>query len=116
MTRHRPSPLSSLILAVLLVLVLIVGVVQSALAQGEGTHCAVHAVMTEMLAERYGEARQTIALAASGVVIETWSNLDSGTWTVTMTAPEGPTCLVLWGQAFELTHETTPAGEEGRQR
>jgi hypothetical protein len=43
--------------------------------------------------------------------IETFANLDSGTWTITVTAPSGVTCLVASGQGFERLYETTLEGD-----
>lgn len=58
--------------------------------------CLTHDVMTELLADRYGEARQTVALDGQGNVIETWANHSTGSWTATLTA-NGLTCIVSAG-------------------
>ena len=60
------------------------------------TVCLPHDVMTEMLADRYGEARQTVALDGQDRVIETWSNVSTGTWTATLTM-NGLACIVAAG-------------------
>lgn len=80
-------------------------------AQSSG--CAPHAQVLEQLADRYGESRQTIGLGANNSVVETWANPDSGTWTITVTSPGGPTCLVASGQAFELLAEALPKTDQG---
>jgi hypothetical protein len=90
-----------------LVLVAIFG---AAPVRGQSTACAPHGVVLERLADLYGEARLSVALVANGAVLETFANLESGSWTITLTAPGGPTCLVAAGTDFQLT--TTPAGEE----
>jgi hypothetical protein len=68
----------------------------------QSANCAPHDIVLERLADRYDESRQTIAISANNAVVETWANTDSGTWTITVTYPGGPTCLVASGTAFEL--------------
>jgi cation diffusion facilitator CzcD-associated flavoprotein CzcO len=79
----------------------------------QSANCAPHAVVLEQLADRYGESRQTIAIGANNSVVETWANPDSGSWTITITAPGGPTCLVASGHAFELVAEPLPNTDQG---
>lgn len=77
-------------------------------AAAQNRNCAPHAILVERLAAGYGESRQAVALGSGGEMVETFANLDSGSWTVTVTQPGGLTCLVASGQAFELT-VTPPA-------
>jgi hypothetical protein len=79
-------------------------------AHAQGQTCNHHDVIVERLADNWGEGLVSIALAANGPVIETFANLATGTWTMTMTPPGGLTCLVGAGTDFQLT--TTPSGEE----
>ncbi len=73
-------------------------------------NCADRARVIERLATAYGESRQSIGLGANNSVIEVFASTDTGTWTITVTTPEGLTCLVASGQAFEtLTEELKPA-------
>ena len=83
-------------------------IAQGAQAQQAPRNCAPHAVVLERLADRYGESRQSIALGANNTVVETFANVESGTWTITVTAPGGPTCLVAHGQAFQHVAEALP--------
>ena len=80
---------------------------QGAQAQ-QARNCAPHAVVLERLADGYGESRQAIALGADNTVVETFANIDSGSWTITVTQPGGLTCLVAHGQAFQLVAEMLP--------
>jgi len=74
--------------------------------------CADHEFVLNYLAENHGETRNAIALSDTGVV-EIWANLATGSWTITITAPDGPTCLVASGEAFTpLVEELPPMGEE----
>ena len=79
----------------------------------QSANCGTHAVVTERLAQGYGESRQTVALGASNTLVETWANLDTGTWTITVTEAGGPTCLVASGQAFELVADALPNTDQG---
>lgn len=77
----------------------------SAMAQ---QNCAPRDVVVERLNERYSETRQSIGLSANNSVVETWASLESGSWTITVTMPNGLTCLVASGQAFERVDEELP--------
>ena len=73
--------------------------------------CADRDRVVERLATGYGETRQSIGLGANNAVIEVFASLETGTWTITVTTPQGLTCLVASGQAFENTQdELTPTG------
>ena len=79
----------------------------------QNRNCADRAKVVARLAEGYGESRQAIGLGANNQVVETFANLESGTWTVTVTLPNGMTCLVASGKAFELVEEAlAPVGEK----
>ena len=71
---------------------------QQTQAQG---NCAPHDIVVERLADRYGETRQSIGLASNNTVVEVFASTDTGSWTITVTRPGGPTCLVASGQAFQ---------------
>lgn len=62
------------------------------------------------LTEQYSESRRSIGLASQGRVMELWAS-EGGSWTITVTMPNGMTCLVASGQAFEQLDEALePAG------
>jgi hypothetical protein len=82
-------------------------------AFSQSANCAAHAIVMERLADGYGESRQSVALGAGNALVETWANLDTGSWTITVTQPGGPTCLVASGQAFELLAEAVPNTDQG---
>lgn len=77
-----------------------------ALAQ---SNCAPRDVVAERLADGYSETRQAIGLGANGHVVEVWASDESGTWTITVTNPNGIACLVASGQAYESLGEELPA-------
>ena len=72
-------------------------------------NCAPRDRVVSRLAEGYGETRQSIGLGANNAVVEVFASDDSGTWTITVTTPNGLTCLVASGQAFEALAEALPA-------
>ncbi|RYG92742.1 hypothetical protein EU803_01145 [Loktanella sp. IMCC34160] len=77
-------------------------------APAQSARCADHERVVTFLAESYGESRQSIGLASNNMVVEVFANLDSGTWTITMTAPGGPTCLVASGEGHQQIAEGLP--------
>ncbi|MDA5095160.1 hypothetical protein O2N63_13820 [Aliiroseovarius sp. KMU-50] len=96
------------ILALGLVTGAVLFTVESAFAQSR--KCAPRTTIVERLAETYGETRQSIGLATNNTVVEVFASADSGTWTITVTNPQGVTCLVAAGRSFETLNEApTPA-------
>jgi hypothetical protein len=80
-------------------------------ASAQTRNCAQRDMVIERLAERYGESRQSIGMAANNSVVEVFASLETGTWTITVTLPDGTTCMVASGQSFERLDEApTPAG------
>ena len=83
-------------------------VAQQAHAQS-GRKCAPRDAVIERLAGTYGETRQSIGLGEQGMMIETFASENTGTWTITVTNPNGQTCLVASGRSFEQLAEALPA-------
>ncbi len=80
-------------------------------AQSGGRNCGARDIVVDRLAESYGETRQSMGLGANNQIIEVFASSETGTWTITVTMPNGMTCLVASGQAFEvLTEDLTPTG------
>lgn len=71
-------------------------------------NCAPRGTVVERLASSYGETRQSIGLGSQGAVVETFASDDTGSWTITVTMPDGMTCLVASGQSFEGLAEVLP--------
>lgn len=82
-------------------------VAQQAHAQS-GRKCAPRDAVIERLAGTYGETRQSIGLGEQGMMIETFASENTGTWTITVTNPNGQTCLVASGRSFEQLAEALP--------
>ena len=70
--------------------------------------CAPRAAVVAQLAQKYLETRRSIGITGNGMVMEVYASAESGTWTITMTTPQGLTCLVASGQGFESVVETLP--------
>ena len=75
-------------------------------------NCADRESIVTRLAERFGETRQSIGLGSNNQVMEVYASLETGTWTITVTHPNGMTCLVAAGQAFETLAEDKVIPEE----
>ena len=64
------------------------------------------------ITNRYGEA--TVALGVTGdgnAVFEFWGNRESVSWTLTRTTPDGVTCALADGMAWEAPKPVVP-GED----
>lgn len=73
--------------------------------------CAPRERIVARLAEHFGETRRSIGLGANNAVVEVFASAESGSWTITVTAPNGQTCLVASGQAFETLAEALPKND-----
>ncbi|MDK3073384.1 hypothetical protein QO034_09705 [Sedimentitalea sp. JM2-8] len=77
-------------------------------AAQQNRNCAPREAVIERLASGYGETRQSIGLGSQGAVVEIFASTETGTWTITVTTPNGTTCLVASGQSFEQLAEALP--------
>jgi len=82
-------------------------------ANAQNRNCAEHAMVVEQLADRYGESRQSIGIAANNTVVEVFASTETGTWTIVVTQPGGPTCLVASGEAYQVLAEALPTTDTG---
>lgn len=82
------------------------------LSAQQNRNCAPHGAVVERLAERYGESRQVMALGSNNSVVEVFASSESGTWTITVTAAGGLTCLVAAGQHYQHVAEALPIAED----
>lgn len=76
--------------------------------QAQGQNCAPREDVLKRLTDTYGETRRGFGLAQQGAVMELFASTQSGSWTITVTLPNGVTCLVASGQAFEAVAEALP--------
>ncbi|GAW34336.1 hypothetical protein RA2_01384 [Roseovarius sp. A-2] len=86
-------------------------------AQAQPGTCAPRDVVVDRLANAYGETRQSMGLGGQGAVMEVFASQTSGSWTITVTSPDGLTCLIASGQAFEAMADHLPKpGSDARAR
>ncbi|NOD34972.1 MULTISPECIES: hypothetical protein [unclassified Ruegeria] len=76
--------------------------------QAQGQNCAPREDVLKRLHEIYGEERRGFGLARQGAVMELFASGESGSWTITVTLPNGITCLVASGQAYEEVADALP--------
>lgn len=72
-------------------------------------NCGPRDTVVERLADGYGETRKSMGLGSNNSIVEVFASSETGTWTITVTTPNGLTCLVASGQAFEELVEVLPA-------
>ena len=76
--------------------------------QAQTSNCAPRPDVLQRLAETYGETRRGIGMARQGAVMEVFTSDETGTWTITVTLPNGLTCLVAAGEAYETLADALP--------
>ncbi|MFN3577898.1 MAG: hypothetical protein ACK4TJ_13080 [Tabrizicola sp.] len=72
--------------------------------------CASREAVTELLADRYGETRRAVGIAGQAAVMEVYASEETGTWSITMTLPDGRMCLMASGSDYEAVTAGLPAG------
>lgn len=88
-----------------------VGVISTPALAQQQQNCGIRDTVVERLASKYGESRQSIGMAAKGRVVEVFASQETGTWTITITMPNGMMCLVASGESYEnLDEPAKPAG------
>ncbi len=63
--------------------------------------CGSRDVVVEKLGEKYGETRRGGGLAGPSAVYEVWASEATGTWTILKTTPNGLTCVMALGTAWQ---------------
>lgn len=69
--------------------------------------CGPRDDVLKMLHERYDETRRGVGISGPTQVLEVFASIE-GTWTVTVTDPNGRTCLVASGRSWEDLREVLP--------
>ncbi len=96
--------------ATLLALVLLIAAGPAAAQRA--TVCAAREEVIARLADRFGETRRSIGLGANNSVVEVFASEATGTWTIIVTLPDGRSCLVAAGDAFEEIAEAEAQGTD----
>jgi len=72
--------------------------------------CGKRADIIRQLGEKYGETRRSLGLAQGRGVVELYASEETGSWTILLTSPQGLTCLIAAGEAFQI-EPVTVAGK-----
>jgi hypothetical protein len=72
-----------------------------AYAQSPGPACVKRADLIKHLESKYHEAPAAVGLADNGSLLEVFSSKSGETWTVTVTMPNGISCMVATGQQWQ---------------
>ncbi|WP_285672108.1 hypothetical protein [Paralimibaculum aggregatum] len=81
-------------------------------AQAQQMRCGPRAKIVAHLEKKYGETRHSVGLQQGRGLVEVYANADSGSWTILLTTPQGLSCLMAAGdayQAMEASLADTPA-------
>ena len=82
-------------------------------ASAQGQNCGARTAVVDRLADKYGESRQSIGMAPKGRVVEVFASQETGTWTILVTMPNGVSCLMAAGKAWEGVAEAAPRDGKG---
>lgn len=63
--------------------------------------CGARGEIVQRLGNQYGETRRGLGLGGGDRVVEVFASDATGTWTITVTLPDGRMCLVASGQSWE---------------
>lgn len=77
--------------------------------QAMPSQCGPRADVLAVLRDRFSETRRGMGLAGPGSVVELFASSTTGSWTVTVTLPDGRTCLLVSGQGWEPAPLDLPA-------
>ena len=85
------------------------GLILAATASHAAPTCGQRDVVLNHLTEKYGETRRGMGMANNNGVMEMFASAASGSWTVTVTLPDGRMCLIASGQGYEAAPDERPA-------
>ncbi len=92
----------------LMALSLGIGLMLAATPHAFAATCGPHDQVVARLAQQFGENRRATGLAANGLMVEIFASAATGTWTITLTRPDGATCLAAAGEAFQPVDDPLP--------
>ena len=89
----------------------IVLVLMASPAHSQGGLCGKREQVVAQLQSAHGEVRMSVGLQRNARIMETYANIETGTWTIIASTPAGVSCLIAAGQSFQS--ETPGEIEEG---
>lgn len=88
------------------------GMIAAADIANGAAQCDARERILTLLTETYGETRRSVGIAGETAIMELFAAETSGTWTITITLPDGQMCLMASGSNFESVSEELPAKGE----
>lgn len=82
-------------------------------ASAQGSSCANRDLIVERLKSKYGESRQSAGLNQNNGMVEVFASTDTGTWTILVTMPNGMSCLMAAGKAWQGMAAVTETPGQG---
>jgi hypothetical protein len=73
----------------------------AAQSQSPGPACVKRTDLIKHLESKYHEAPAAVGLADNGSLLEVFASKSGETWTVTVTMPNGISCMVATGQQWQ---------------
>ena len=89
--------------------ILFAGVLLASPSYAQNAQCGPHADVVARLAGQYQETRQMRGIANGTHILEIFA-AENGTWTAVLTDLGGQSCIVSFGEAFELITDKLPTG------
>lgn len=71
--------------------------------------CGSREALIALLADRHNETRRALGIAGGSAVMELFAAEATGTWSITITLPDGTMCLMASGSNYEAVTEDLPA-------
>lgn len=65
--------------------------------------CHQHEQIARQLDQRYGEQPTSLGLQSNGNLLQVWTSVRTGSWTIVTTTPQGVSCIVAAGRNW-ATH------------
>lgn len=78
----------------------------------QSQNCAEREKVVTHLAQKFGETRRSIGLGSNNAVVEIFASEETGSWSLTVTLPNGQTCMLATGHAFETITESAALAAE----
>jgi hypothetical protein len=85
------------------------GMIAAADIANGAPQCDTRARVTALLADHYGETRRSVGIAGEAAVMELYAADATGTWSITLSLPDGQMCLMASGSGYEAVTEELPA-------
>ena len=94
-----------LLRALIAIAMIVVSLLLAAFDASAQTVCGERTKFLAHLGKTHNEAPTSIGITRAGQVVEVLTSL-SGSWTIIVTAPNGQTCVVAAGEAWERIERT----------